>query len=685
MTLKLMTNAIKILQLLTTSQFNRNAFAEDLGITKQQVKNLLKYLQNHDYIEINHEDVKLKQNAKVILLKNIMKKYDLVTMLHDSNEKVLYALTEPMSKTELEKYVDLSDSTIYRSLSELESIGAISRDENLIQINNNDKDLVLFANLLKRDSMIPTENYVDIIYRDNLRIIKKIPKGYFTEGELTAFSLFTEYGLEYQTAYDYYVQQSTPLQLEEILIHSIVIAIGDIDKNALIMAILFYLKNRNKMDILNLRSLARSYKTLSVWLDVEGYLRNGTVKNQHLFPNKEEFSEKADLYNIEKHLLELPQAYPKLFEELGTKVKENISAYLIGGENMRIKKLKDRTKDCDIVVENHKQYVLLQRALEDMGYVTIESQNMSPEDHRINAMKIMTHPSRSRLDIFIKNIGRKLHLSKRMTYRAEFKKFGNLRLGILANEDVFLLKSVTDREGDVHDMAKIIQQGNFNWRTVWDELVYQESETKNSLLFEFFLEQIDDLYENIGVRPPFYKRLVRKVIDSKIHRLISNGGKPLKDIIYLLMSHDITERMIRNRINYLEIKQSLRKKIENEKVILMPRDPNISNIQTNTISFENTLQDYLQSIGLKLELPDDVMTKVKETGRRISKNTPYISHRPKNLAAAIIFNTMRKSEYPISWDKLSLVSGISKSRLNILSKKLEKEQDLINEPANKAS
>ncbi len=67
---------------------------------------------------------------------------------------------------------------------------------------------------------------------------------------------------------------------------------------------------------------------------------------------------------------------------------------------------------------------------------------------------------------------RKLYLSNTMRGRARYEEFdgsNKLRLGILQNEDIFLLKCVTVREHDLQDMIDLLKTQNFNWNIVWDE------------------------------------------------------------------------------------------------------------------------------------------------------------------------------------------------------------------------
>lgn len=666
--------SIKLLLLLLQGPLKKTDLTKKLGIKEPQTNIILRELNNQDYLEIKDEIVKLKQNPKTILFRDIANKYDAYTLLRDSNEKIFYLLSEPLSITELAKKADLSDSTVFRAVAELESIGSITRTKQNIYIDGSKDQLLFFAKLLKKETeRAVIEDYAEIIYKDETRILKRIPKGKIAEGELTAFSLFSDYGIEYVTAYDYYIREASSLKLEDVIMNSLLIAQKDNDKNALSLTILLYLKNRGELDTLALRNIARSYGIRELWLDIEGYVRYNQVKSQQLFPTRKEFEEKARLYNISLELMQLPTAYPQLFEAIGKNLHNDVSAYLLGGENMRIKKLKDSTKDCDVVVTDAESFTNIRRALENIGYKSINKMQLTTEDLRIGPSDILVRGSWSRIDIFTNTISRKLYLSNRMMERAEVKQFGRLLLGILKNEDVFLLKAVTDREGDIHDMARLVQNGKFDWDILWNELVHQEHETRHDL-YSFFMDQIDSLNEQTGIKPSFYKKLLRNVIDSRIERLIRDGGMPFSEIVSLLTSHDVTEKAIRHRIDYLQKKKRLRKSTIDNKVIIQPRKGNVLNIQSmNPISSAEKLDKYIQSFSIKLNLPSSVESRAKELGRTISASSHFIRFRPRNLAAAAIFLTAKNYGSYVDTDKLSRNAEVSKPSIHLLSKKISKE------------
>ena len=662
--------AVQVLSLILDGSKDRKRIIDELGIGEQQLDAVLKQLENLDYVE-NKETLQIRANAKTILFRDIARNYDIHKILHDSNEKIFYLLSEPMTAKQISSVSDLSDTTVLRIIKELESIGCIVRKNNTISIDPSKESLLMFAKILKKEAERGIiEDYASVIYKDRIRILKSVPKGRPAHGELTAFSLFSEYGIDYLTVNDYYVRQSSGLTFDDILIHSILIARKQRDKNAMSIIILLYLKNRNKLDTLNMRTIARTYDILDIWLDIEAFVRYGQVKNNDIFPNREEFEEKAKLYEIPDDVLELPKAYPELFDEIGKKLPRDFEVYLLGGENMRIRNLKDRTKDCDIVVKDQKAFRTIIKILKNIGYESINGTNYSPEDDRIGPSDILRHGSRSRIDIFTNIIGKKIYLSSRMMKRAEIKRFGHLLLGILKIEDVFLLKAVTDREGDIHDMQRLAQSEGFNWDMVWDELERQQKETRYDL-YSFFIEQIDDLIEQTGIRPPFYRKLIRNVIDSKIERLIRDQGKPLDDILKLLETDDVPQKMIRNRIDYLERMKHLRKRNIGDRIIILPRKANVLNIPSiDPVGFEKRLNEHLQSLMLKLNLSYDMESEIRELASLVSSSSHFIGFRPRNLAAAIVYVSAIRRGRNLTADDISYFGGVSKPSIYGLSKQI---------------
>lgn len=636
-----------------------------IGVKEWQFNNLVKELARQDYIEKTDSVLTLKKNPKTILFKDVASKFDLIKLLHDSNELVLKNIVEPKTINEIQESTRLSLRTVQRAISELESIGAIKREENKVGINRGYGPLYLFAENLRREGIKNVEPYAEVIYQDHLRILKKVPKGKRVDGELTGFSLFTDYGIEYHTTYDYYIKQDAPLELADILIHAVLAASKEQDKQGITMAMIFYLRNKQKLDPLTIRRIAKDFKVSDVWVDIEGYLRNTPIKNQNLFLPWQEFEEKVKLYSIGAENYILPVAYPDLFRDIGQKLAEKTEAYLLGGENMRLKNLKPRTKDCDLVVSDETDFLAIVDALKSMGYESANKSRLSADDARINASDILEHRTRSRIDIFKQVVARKLALSEGMKKRAKLETHGNLILGILANEDVFLLKGVTLREGDIQDMARLAQSPGFNWQIVWDEMERQEKD-RFERFSSILLTSLDYLHEQTGIRAPFHKKLVQRVLDYEINRQIRDGSKPLASVISNLQGGDITEKMIRNRIDYLERMRFLRKTRRDNEVYLEPRKRNVLNVpgKVSKSLREQTLQA-VDIICNKLELSEATKNHAVAIVEVADKAHWLEGRRPNAVAAAAVRKAAEASSQAhwASVARIAKIAGVSTVRI----------------------
>lgn len=608
------------------------------GLKKTQFYDSLKYLMDQDYIEKKDSLITFKINPKSILYRDVAAIFNAQKLLHDSNEDVFISLITPATIHEIQKATGLSYATVHRSISELLSIGAITKDNDRYNLITEKDKLVNFAKILKLEKdRSNQESYAEVIFQNKNVVLKRVPKGRKTDGELTGFSMFTEYGVEYHTTHDYYVKQEGDLTLSDILIHAVVSASKDRDKNGMIMTMIFYLKNKEKLDPLMLRGIARLYDIRDVWLDIENYIRNNELKSATLFPPRGEFIEKADLYLIPEDAYVLPNAYPELFREIGRNLTQVTSVFLIGGENMRLKGLKARTKDCDIVTNDSASYDRFVQALKKMDYKSLNASSLSEDDKRLNASDILVHEKRSRIDLFMRFIGKdKFYLSDRMVQRAKIESFGKLRLGILHDSDVFLLKCIAAREGDIDDMARIAQSTRFNWDLVLEELEKQEHETRFDLSSKI-LDGIDDLVDYKGIVPPFYKKLVNRAIDKQIDKLLLAGDKPLKEVVEVLKGRDVSERLIRSRVEYLQRIRHLEKMTMGNEVILRPkmRGP-MNTIRLTPISDRERVMQRIDELSQKLRYPGETQREAIRMLDKLNNLNSLIGQNPRAVAAGIM-------------------------------------------------
>lgn len=124
----------------------------------------------------------------------------------------------------------------------------------------------------------------------------------------------------------------------------------------------------------------------------------------------------------------------------------------------------------------------------------------------------MTSPQGMKIDLFVKRVCNKLTLSSGMKARSEtVSQYGSISLRMCAREDIFLLKSVTERTRDLDDMAALYRQG-LDGKIILQECYEQASyaSSNDERIWEAFLlakvVEMEDLY---GLTVPWKRRLER--------------------------------------------------------------------------------------------------------------------------------------------------------------------------------
>lgn len=173
----------------------------------------------------------------------------------------------------------------------------------------------------------------------------------------------------------------------------------------------------------------------------------------------------------------------KFLDLLDSTLKSSVDIYMIGGCAMTLKGYKDVTLDIDLVVKNKKDYEILSEAIKNLGF------SIDKTHHNENVYKnaiIIFKKEDSRIDIFIKSIVGMLDFSRSMMKRAEiYGNYKNMRLYLASNEDVFLLKSMSDRKKDIPDLKMLVFAG-VNFDLILDECVSQH---KKDVKWIFWLHE----------------------------------------------------------------------------------------------------------------------------------------------------------------------------------------------------
>lgn len=237
------------------------------------------------------------------------------------------------------------------------------------------------------------------------------------------------------------------------------------------------------------------------------------------------------------------------FSKVGTVAKGKIEIFLIGGAGLAFYRLKEATKDVDVILETRKEVKELIKTLKKLKY---ESVRRLPTSYKkMGAFEIVETDDGLRWDIFHLQVCNALVLSPRMISRAtSIYKEGNLNVFLASKEDIFLFKGVTERSVDLDDM-RVIAESGLHWDVLFKECLYQ-SKTSGRLWENALYGNLVDLREVHGIKSPIEKRLRRraeaKLVAMNIVDAIRQGNNVVKQI-----ANEINEPewFVRRRVNML--------------------------------------------------------------------------------------------------------------------------------------
>ena len=143
--------------------------------------------------------------------------------------------------------------------------------------------------------------------------------------------------------------------------------------------------------------------------------------------------------------------------KVGSKIEKPLKIYMIGGCALSFKGLKDITKDIDIIVASQEDFNALDQAIKKAGF---NIKTDLEDEFYLTALAVYVKGDDSRIDVFLKQVGKMLFLTESMIKRAEtFRSYGKLNVCLISLEDIFLFKSMSSRPGDIADSDRIMRKG----------------------------------------------------------------------------------------------------------------------------------------------------------------------------------------------------------------------------------
>ncbi|MFY9605942.1 MAG: hypothetical protein WAS24_04345 [Thermoplasmata archaeon] len=192
----------------------------------------------------------------------------------------------------------------------------------------------------------------------------------------------------------------------------------------------------------------------------------------------------------------------RALHEMGESLADDVKAYLIGGCAMILYNAKVATKDIDLVLLSAEKAESVVRALSKTGFKVVV-----PKEHvycRLGTTVMMQDQKGMRVDIFVETVCRKIKVTSSIAARSRLhSRYGKLEVYLVSPEDIFLFKSVTEREGDLDDMARLAERG-LDWRTILEECTAQSGEV---ILEGYLAVRLHELEEQRGIVSPIKAEL----------------------------------------------------------------------------------------------------------------------------------------------------------------------------------
>jgi hypothetical protein len=110
----------------------------------------------------------------------------------------------------------------------------------------------------------------------------------------------------------------------------------------------------------------------------------------------------------------------------------------------------------------------------------------------------------------------------------------------MAPEDVFLFKSITEREADILDMRSLAERG-LNWDVIKEECTLQE---KRKIWEYFLVYRLEELKSRFGIEAPIIKELWKIGGDELVKRVFTEIIKDGND------SFDKIHEVVKKRYKY---------------------------------------------------------------------------------------------------------------------------------------
>jgi len=214
-----------------------------------------------------------------------------------------------------------------------------------------------------------------------------------------------------------------------------------------------------------------------------------------------------------------------LFKEIDQLLKKKVHIYVIGGVVLLYQGLKPATKDIDLVILEKQEFVAFEQAVKTAHFT---SKIPTDEYKKMNLSQILVRDD-FRIDAFHQTVCKKFSLSEGMRKRAKkLLTLPHLDLYLCSNEDIFVFKTFTEREGDLQECISLAQRG-LDWNSIIDEIQAQIHRCGEDVWITWIGERLDILMEK-GLNIPIIDQIdkLRDTYFEELERTFAEKKKAKK-------------------------------------------------------------------------------------------------------------------------------------------------------------
>jgi hypothetical protein len=204
-----------------------------------------------------------------------------------------------------------------------------------------------------------------------------------------------------------------------------------------------------------------------------------------------------------------------LFQNIGNRLKNDVTCYAFGGTAMMFYGYKQGTKDIDLLFKKKAERDEFINAIRQFGFKETSLKKIYiPEKLRDPHRPLMFKQEDNRFDLFVDKIFHttiSAKMKEDVYAKHEYKGEHTFTVYVLRTESIVMLKAVTERDKDFEDILTIIKQDkHFNWQYLVDEVIWQYKNGDSWVLIDT-IKMLHELRKYTFVEQKYLKQLTKEL------------------------------------------------------------------------------------------------------------------------------------------------------------------------------